>query len=471
MKRFKLLFLTNLCLIIYSPVFGQWQPDYRLTNNDSLSYVSFIVARNIVAENEFVHAVWADDCDSSDYLQIYYARSTDQGLTWEPATHLADDTTVSFEPAMVAADGYVHVVWTALHDSINLGLYYKRSPDNGATWSNDRLLTTTGLYEYASPCLAVDGQTLHLVWTDFRGFPLRVYYKRSPDLGFSWGPDIVISTSDSNAAYGSICAVDSVVHLAWAGFFPGERAELFYRRSTNDGLTWEPSIQLTSGTVAATLINPQVAVVGALVHITCIHRPVDKYEAVYVRSPDRGQSWGEPTRLFSTPGEHVGRTTVAADGNNVHAATHLFEDSINWIYYRNSTDGGLNWGQSVRLSDSGSADYVSIALCSSAVHLLWRDNRDGNYEIYYKRNPTGNIGIDESSLSQTAYPKPGPTIISDVLNLQSVIHNLKSEIALLDITGRKVTDLKPGVNDIRHLAPGVYFLRLGAKYKKFLLVK
>jgi hypothetical protein len=30
---------------------------------------------------------------------------------------------------------------------------------------------------------------------------------------------------------------------------------------------------------------------------------------------------------------------------------------------------------------------------------------------------------------------------------------------LLDIQGRKVMDLEPGANDIRHVAPGVYFVR------------
>jgi hypothetical protein len=30
---------------------------------------------------------------------------------------------------------------------------------------------------------------------------------------------------------------------------------------------------------------------------------------------------------------------------------------------------------------------------------------------------------------------------------------------LLDISGRKVLDLKPGPNDVRALAPGVYFVR------------
>jgi hypothetical protein len=30
---------------------------------------------------------------------------------------------------------------------------------------------------------------------------------------------------------------------------------------------------------------------------------------------------------------------------------------------------------------------------------------------------------------------------------------------LVSITGRKVMDLQPGENDIRHIAPGVYFVR------------
>jgi len=31
---------------------------------------------------------------------------------------------------------------------------------------------------------------------------------------------------------------------------------------------------------------------------------------------------------------------------------------------------------------------------------------------------------------------------------------------LLDIDGRRVLELQPGANDVRHLAPGVYFMRM-----------
>ena len=50
------------------------------------------------------------------------------------------------------------------------------------------------------------------------------------------------------------------------------------------------------------------------------------------------------------------------------------------------------------------------------------------------------------------------TIVRGVLNLQSAICNLQSEVVLLDITGRPVLALHPGENDVSRLAPGVYFM-------------
>jgi hypothetical protein len=42
---------------------------------------------------------------------------------------------------------------------------------------------------------------------------------------------------------------------------------------------------------------------------------------------------------------------------------------------------------------------------------------------------------------------------------------------LLDITGRKVMDLQAGLNDIRRIAPGVYFLRSADSGKRSAVTK
>ena len=53
------------------------------------------------------------------------------------------------------------------------------------------------------------------------------------------------------------------------------------------------------------------------------------------------------------------------------------------------------------------------------------------------------------------------TVMRGVLVLGAVDNrqNTAYKAELLDIAGRKELDLHPGANDVRHLAPGVYFVR------------
>jgi len=61
--------------------------------------------------------------------------------------------------------------------------------------------------------------------------------------------------------------------------------------------------------------------------------------------------------------------------------------------------------------------------------------------------------------------KPLPTVVRGVLFLPrdmtetAVVSDRVPRPVLLDVTGRKVLDLHPGANDVRALAPGVYFVR------------
>ena len=67
-------------------------------------------------------------------------------------------------------------------------------------------------------------------------------------------------------------------------------------------------------------------------------------------------------------------------------------------------------------------------------------------------------GIQEMPDGEVRMTNAGPSIIRGVLNLQSAICNLKSEIVLMDASGRKVLALRTGPNDVSRLSPGVYFV-------------
>jgi YVTN family beta-propeller protein len=55
--------------------------------------------------------------------------------------------------------------------------------------------------------------------------------------------------------------------------------------------------------------------------------------------------------------------------------------------------------------------------------------------------------------------RPSPSIIRSVLRIGNRTQNTGYRGELLDASGRKVLDLHPGVNDVSHLAAGIYFVR------------
>jgi hypothetical protein len=53
----------------------------------------------------------------------------------------------------------------------------------------------------------------------------------------------------------------------------------------------------------------------------------------------------------------------------------------------------------------------------------------------------------------------GASIVRGILFLPGATSLKPQAASLMDATGRKVLDLKSGANDVRALAPGVYFVR------------
>jgi len=64
-----------------------------------------------------------------------------------------------------------------------------------------------------------------------------VRYRRSTDAGLSWLAETLLASAAYNCRNPSIAAQDSFVHVAWADDSAGR--ELYYRRSTDYGATWD----------------------------------------------------------------------------------------------------------------------------------------------------------------------------------------------------------------------------------------
>lgn len=467
----KKVFLLITALVAVNIALGQWEPDVRLTFDPGASWMPISSCKPIVTNGDSVHLVWQDFRDNN--AEIYYKRSTDGGTTWGADTRLSNALGNSYDPSMALSGSFVHVVWSDYRDGSDIvEIYYKRSEDGGSTWGEDTRLTYDDSYA-ESPSIAIEDSVIHLVWYDYRNATgTEIYYKRSTDEGLTWGPDSRLTTNPSYSGFPSIAVSDQAVHVVWEDYRDGN-GEVYYKRSDNGGLNWGADTQLTNE--PADSWDPVVAVHDSVVHIVWMDmRDGGAYEVYYKRSTDGGITWGPDTRLTNAVASSE-YPTIVVSGAMVHVVWGDKRDMNYEIYYKRSENAGLTWKEDTRLTNAfGESNFPFVAVSDSAAHVIWRENRDGNTEIYYKRNPTGNvpvgIGTDLISVAWqqfTIYPNPASsTVHIHIQNYRTkrsflTIRNILGE-TLITRTIRK----EEAIVDVSTLPNGVYFVGIETPHKQ-----
>jgi len=417
--------------LLPSNTYPQWQPEVRLTNDPASSITSENNAWCIAASGNDVHVVWYDDRDGND--EIYYRQSTDGGSSWEADTRLTDNSAYSYIPTVSVSDQIVHLVWVDTRDG-NDEIYYKRSTDGGSSWEADTRLSNNFAASYY-PSISASGLVVLVVWEDNREGNNEIYCKSSADGGINWGAETRLTSNSAASNNPSVAVSSSFMHVVWQDNRDANR-EIYYKCSTDGGVSWGTDIQLTNN--FADSRYPSVSLSDSCVHVV----------------------W------------HDNR-----DGNDE-------------IYYKRSTDGGLNWGPETRLTnDSASSFDLSISASGQVVNVVWTDTRDGNDEIYYKQDPTGSptgmkilddMVATEYSLFQN-FPNPfnPSTTIRFELPKESFVslkvYNILGEEAATLLSDKRAVGRYEVSFDGSGLTSGVYFFRLQAgeytKINKALLLK
>ncbi|RPI81549.1 MAG: exo-alpha-sialidase [Chloroflexi bacterium] len=127
---------------------------------------------------------------------VYYIRSEDEGITWTSPLWLDRDILQIHAPSSLNFEldgkGGLHAAWS--YDTIyDLGgdwVRYAHSLDGGLTWEKpityDRTEVGNDVLTFASPVMAVNGETVHIIWAS--GDPPRRNHIMSTDSGTTWSP-------------------------------------------------------------------------------------------------------------------------------------------------------------------------------------------------------------------------------------------------------------------------------------------
>jgi hypothetical protein len=329
-----------------------------------------------------------------------WRRRTDD---WEPA--LAADPSSSFVYLLTTRYGWRRACGRCPDPAIVLRV----SANGGATWSNDRFLCRCrGISSQHDPEIEVDQTgTVHAVWMN--SFSPGVAYAKSTDRGVTWSKpvqvDVPLAWSDK-----PILAVSSDGSDVYVAF---NKSDSYLVSSHDAGATFSSPVRTNADNRYHFAGGGSVAPDGTVTFGQTSYRQASTgtVHILSTSSDDGGVTWRttlvdvarEQPRCVSEecPVDYYGPQAAIggdADGDLVivyNAARRHRGNQTTFV--RTSTDGGLTWGQRVRLSPrkANSAFPAAVGTGDGDFRVWFMDDRRGDgddgWNVWYRRSTDGGL--------------------------------------------------------------------------------
>jgi hypothetical protein len=364
-------------------------------------------------------------------IAVFAVMMSPHSAGWGDDIRLTYASRYSVEPSVVIdSNDTIYVVWQDNRDG-NYNIYLKKSTDSAKTWSSDIKVTNT-TYQSGWPQISIDSNdTLHLLWLEedetsgswqpYDNDYKQILYKNSGDGGNIWTSEVQIAANTGRMqTRGLDIAVgqDDGLHVSYSKYSP---SRIYYRNSTDHGNSWSTPKIIGSDQDCA---RPNFIAADNLGHVyVAFHAWGNTGDIKFVKSDDNGDSWSGATTLIGGIGWSVHPNIATTDYgfiiltyiDNYGVGSDPWNDPME-IYVKISYDYANSWGPRIRLTDDNfNAHWPNTILDSqNNSHIVWYDDRDGNWEIYYtKVDSNGNTLIDDTRLTYDPAVSSLPKIIMD----------------------------------------------------------
>ena len=262
--------------------------------------------RSVAAVGNTLHILTS----AGDNASLIYSRSDDGGITWPVQHDLTNNVDLrrAHRASIVVNGNYVHVANSRPFSATNRPVTYWRSTDGGNTFSAPVTIFTEADGGGVNPDLAVglDG-VVHLVIEDWRGgdpFPppydpntgiggVATRYFRSTDNGATWPSAQQGVVLGNPLLRGRVVAIGGRVTVVTETQQQlGTVQELWQSRSSNDGLTWEPSNRIVA--VPGSSLSHPVAAGGPASHVYAAAIDETNRRLMSSFTMDNGNTWSTP---------------------------------------------------------------------------------------------------------------------------------------------------------------------------------
>jgi len=304
-------------------------------------------------------------------------------VAWEPECRLTNDPLRSDSPSISScSNGYLHVVWWDNYEG-NPEIYYKRSTDGGLSWEGIQRLTNDPAGTFGS-CVYVDPfyDYVHVVYFDKRHGDSEIYYRRSTNSGETWEDERRLTNAPGISHFITSCIRSDHaggLHVVWDDTRDGN-FEIYHKYSLDGGENWLKENRITdhAGNSHSSSLCVDLA---STVHVTWSDDRDGNEEIYYIRSSDQGKSWNTAIPLTENTTESLvyGHSICADNNNGVHVIWRDFIGEDQHLFYRRSDDGGQYWTPCEILTSTENKSYRVLFPCicfepPETIHVAWNQH-------------------------------------------------------------------------------------------------
>jgi hypothetical protein len=207
---------------------SSWSDEVKLTEDLAPDLAPCVLQ----ASNGTLWLVWASNRVGGNNSEIFFKTSSDLGVSWSNATRLTFDNNTDTRPAVAEIqNGSIMVAWHSFRYG-NEEILYKIY--NGSSWSEDIRLTNHTNMDTSPAILQLSNGTLLIFWASSgttEDDTYDIYYKKSNDNGQTWSERIQFTTHSAEDLWPAVTqSVDKRIWVLWTTNRTGSW-NIYYRTS------------------------------------------------------------------------------------------------------------------------------------------------------------------------------------------------------------------------------------------------
>jgi len=405
---------------------------------------------------------WADDRNGNGW-DIYGARVTPEGAVLDPAGFVISEAAKDQRLPAVGFDGANFLLaWEDYRSDPAGDIYGARVTPEGAVLDPAGFVISQAVNDQNLPAVAFDGTNSLVIWADYRDSTrFHIHGARVAPDGTVRDPSGITITTVPGVHYAPAIAFDGANYLVvWQDTRSGTDWDIYGTRVSPQGDVLDPAGIAFSQEVHHQRFPAVVLGSANLLVVWQDNRYGSDYDIFGARATPEAVVLDPSGIPISTAADDQLLPAIAFDG-----ASFL----VVWEDYRNGIDFdifGARLSLQGTVSDSGPVvsepqdqTYPRLGVGNGGRMLLvyegWAGNVGGKdynaNRIWGEMNPRPS---NREAVISKEITTGGATIFRGLLHMPV----RRGPNRLLDVSGRKVLDLLPGTNDVRALAPGVYFV-------------